>query len=617
MKKVLLPLFSLLIAVSVSAAAFKKPMAVNRQNMKPMTEDVADVLQMNYLITALYNNSDYKVPNYYIILTDSESAKYDSNTGSISAPSGSYALILDLFNHTPEDGVYLLPGTYTMLADDYTEAPFGFTHEYSMLNLYDPEYGQISLQLENPIEVVRHENGQYDISTIIEVEGDKIELRYSGPIVMGSSNDRGTVYTQINHNITGNLDKGGVAYYQGVTDISSQGVSQYDIYGVDYDPVTGYMNGEGYVLSMLVAHKRFNKSAAYEVCPATYTNANNLARDTWYPAREIDYMGYVIPFGSYVKKLEVINGERVYSFAYLKTGTFTVEDNGDGTYKGTLEAETTLGYHVSLTWSGSMELDTKNAQFTAVVSDLEDDVELDFTNLDHGRIYHSGFQGGCRTFIVDLGSPSGKDAGINNGGDLLRMEFLVDKKDHVLYPGIYTVVPRRWNSNELIAGGMYEPGSLNKGYFGNNGDQIGTRYAHFKQDSYCVYDMVGPAEEGSVTVDTEDFQTYEFTIDLMDDGGFKITGYWNKPIEYCYDPESLQDEVMAIGEIGSDADGVRVIVEGSNLFVMNAGNAPVAVYDVYGRQVLTATAEKTISTSGLAKGIYVVTVKNKSIKVAL
>lgn len=616
MNKPLISFLSLL-AFGVTAKAIVKPLAAPREietNAMQMTLP----LSMEYVLTSLYDDKNYKVPNYYVILSNNENAKYNSNTGDISAPAGTFTLILDCFNYTPEDGVYLPEGTYEMLADDNNPTALGFTYEYSMLNFYNENGDQSSTQLENPVVVRRDENGRYKITTTVEVTPTEVyEVTYSGPLTFGTSTEKPTVYPQITHNVTGNLDKGGISFYQGVTDASSQGVSYLNLYDVKFDNTNGYMEGPGLNLSMMIAHKRFTKRASYAICPGTYTNAKNLARDTWYPCREIEYMGIVMPFGSYLRELKVVDGERNYTYAYLKTGEFTIIDNGDGTFKGELHAETTLGYTVDLTWSGEITLNTDNASFQATVSDLTDDVELDFSKLEKGRIYHTGIVGGCRTFIVDLGSPSGKDPGINNGGDLLRMEFLSDANDHLLKPGLYTVVPRRWNSDELRAGGKYEPMSLNKGYFGSKGDQIGTRYAHFREGSDCVYDMVGPAEEGSVRVETEDYINYRFTIDLMDDAGFKITGYWDKPIEYNYNAEALKQELGAIDEVVDDSSAIHAVIEGTNLFVINAGNAPVALYSIDGRLLATTTADQMISISDFEKGIYIIKVQNSTIKIRL
>lgn len=615
MKKFTLTMLASFLALSVSAAGLVKQTASSRSIARPTANTVS--LSMSTMVTAVYDDRNSKVPNFYCILASNENAKYDSNTGAVTAPEGTFALVLDLYNNPLDGGLVLPEGTYTMFDNELPAPTFGYDGEYSMLNYYDGKQ-QNSVLLEDRVEVTRDAaTGRYTIKTLVGLSDVVVEVTYNGPITFVSANERPTVYPQITRDLDVKLDYGGISYYQGVTDVSSQGVSYFDVYGVEFDKESGIMKSSGFNLCMMIAHKRFTKRADYAVCPGTYTNSTTLGRNTWYPAREIDYMGYVMPFGSYIRELKDVDGERSYTYAYLKTGEFTIEDNGDGTYKGTLNAVTTLGYTVKATWSGAIALNTDNAQFQATISDLTDDVELDFTPLEKGRIYHTGLQGGCRTLVVDLGSPSGKDPGVNYGGDILRMEFLVDTKQHLLQPGLYTVVPRRWNSNELHAGGTYEPGSLNKGYFDGNGAQIGTRYAHFREGSYCVYDMVGPAEEGSVRVETTDYKNYKFTIDLMDDAGFKITGNWDKPIEYCYDPEVILAEISGVSVISDDSSAVKAVIEGDNLFIMNAGNADVAIYSADGRKVIATTADKVIPVSGLGKGIFIISTNNTTLKIKI
>ena len=617
MKKALLSAFSALLAIGASANGTVKSLAAPHRSNIALQSDIA--VNLNNSVTALFDDTYYKVPNYYIILSDNENASYNNNTGEVNAPTGSYILTLDLYNQTPEDGLYLPAGTYNPLPEGYVnETPFSFTTEFSFLDRMDASGRNTIAAIENPIEVKINANGQYTITTTVNVGSDVVNITFNGPIKVQSAYERPTIYPQIKRDLDVTLDKGGISYYQGVTDISSQGVSYFDLYGVDFNEETGYMNDEGFNLCMMIAHKRFTKRADYAVCPGTYTQSNGLLRNTWYPAREIDYMGYVVPFGSYIREMKVVDGQRTYTYAYLKSGEFTIEDNGDGTYKGTLNAVSDLGYTIKATWSGKIALNTDNATFQATVSDLKDDVAIDFSPLEVGRIYHHGVQGGCRTFVVDLGSPVGQDAGVNYGGDILRMEFLVEQGKHLLEPGLYTVVPRRWNSNELIAGGTYEPMSLNKGYFDGNGAQIGTRYAHFREGSYCVYDMVGPAEEGTVRVETTDYINYTFDIDLRDDAGFMMTGYWdNKPLIYGYDAEALRQELSGIDEITGEESVISAVIEGDNLFVMNAGNAPVAVYSIDGRLVASTTADKMIPVSQLGKGLFIIKAKTTSIKITL
>lgn len=617
MRKFFLSFLTCLMALSVSAAGLTKQSASVRSMARPAANTAS--LQTNNVLLSLYDDKSSKVPNFYLIFAQNENAKYDSNTGSISAPAGTFTLVLDLYNNAPDDGLYLPAGTYNRFDSAEAEQTFGYSSDWSMLNYYDENGQQYSTLLTDPIEVTRDEaTGRYTIKTLVEFSDGVVEVSFNGPLTFGSSTERPTVYPQITRDLNLNLNKGGISYYQGVTDISSQGVSYLDLYDVEFDE-GGRMNSDGFNLCMMIAHKRFTKRADYAVCPATYSNSNTLARDTWYPAREIDYMGFVMPFGSYLRELKTVNGEREYTYAYLKTGTFIIEDNGDGTYKGTLDAVTTLGYSVKATWSGSIALNTDNATFQATVSDLTDDVEFDFSPLDKGRIFHSGIKGGCRTLTIDLGSPSGRDPGVNYGGDIFRMEFLVDQKHHLLEPGLYTVVPRRWNSNELVAGGTYEPGSLNKGYFDGNGALVGTRYAHFRTGSYCVCDVAAPAESGTVRVETSDYINYTFDIDLMDDAGFKMTGLWNnKPIEYWYDPEAVKAEIgSGVSIIADENSAVKAVIEGENLFIINAGNAPVAIYAVDGRQIISTTADQVIPVDSLGKGVFIISTNNTTLKIRL
>lgn len=81
---------------------------------------------MSNVLSALHDNQNYKVPNFYMMFSDNEKAAYNSNTGDITAPEGSYALTLDLYNQTPDDGIYLPEGTYTKIDDDDPERAFGY-----------------------------------------------------------------------------------------------------------------------------------------------------------------------------------------------------------------------------------------------------------------------------------------------------------------------------------------------------------------------------------------------------------------------------------------------------------------------------------------------------------
>lgn len=576
--------------------------------------------ELGYHVIGLYDAAGYDVPNYFVLLSDSESAKYDQRTAAVSITDG-YVLQLDLYNDATDPAV-VPAATYTPNTAASTALRAGtYDPEYTKLFYYKDgkQYGN-AVSLLAPVEINRLSDGSYTLSTTATdpVTETSLDITFKGRLPLNGTNDKPSAFTQLRRDLDVTLDKGGIAFYQGVTDYSNNGVSYINLYSGKFNEGGG-MTEDGVNLAMMVAHKRFVKKTAYTIVDGEYVAATDLARFTWYPCREIDYsVGSDVvsmPFGSFIRVRQ--NGEYVYG--YLKTGTFTIESDGNGNVSGQLDAYTDLGYHVTATFSGPMGLNTDNATFKSAISDLSDDVDLDFSTLEKGRIYHTGITGGCRTFIVDLGSPSGKDAGVMYGGDILRMEFLSPVKTAVLQPGLYTVIPVRWNSYELAAGGTYEPMSLNKGYFGNGGEQIGTRYAHFEEGRYLVYDCVGPADEGTVLVETDDYINYRFDIKLVDDAGFEIRGTWDKPLEYQYDNNALAEELGLSGVSVAAAEGsaIGAVVEGRRVVVLNGGNSPVAILDLDGRLAASGTADEAIDVAALAPGIYILSINNQSIKIAV
>ena len=260
--------------------------------------------------------------------------------------------------------------------------------------------------------------------------------------------------------------------------------------------------------------------------------------------------------------------------------------------------------------------DFSSAYVPPTVSNLTDDVELDFDYLKTGRLWHRGETAGCRAFTLDLGSPAGRDSEPGVAADLLRVEFFTAKNEAVVKPGLYTVVARRWNSNELAAGGTYQPMSIGQGWSDVDG---GSSYLHFQECRYYVYDYFAPVQSGTIRVETEDYINYSFEIALYDDAEYRITGLWeNKPIEYMYDREALENEIRAgISSVSDDKDAIQAVIEGRDIIVLNAGDTSVSLHDLNGRVVLTGNAAEVIDASRCAAGVYVLTAGNKAIKIVL
>ncbi|MDE6176534.1 MAG: T9SS type A sorting domain-containing protein [Paramuribaculum sp.] len=572
----------------------------------------ADLLTMSYEVAGLYDDKSYDTPNYYLMLSDKEDAAYNYKTGAVTLNEG-YVLVLDLYN-VATDPLALPEGTYKV-SDDM--AAFTISSDASQLSYYTAGRAK-STVVSSPVTVKMDGEGIYTLETTVSdpKTGKTRDLKYSGRLPIVNVNEKPASFPMLRKDVTDvDIKHGGIAYYYGVTDYSGNGVTALNFYSSTFDQTTGALTGDGINLSMMIVHKRMTKDK-YKIESGEYFGAQSFARNTWYPCREIeynigDYMS--VPFGSMIRMRE--NGGE-YVYGYLKTGKLTIEFNPETKeITGKLDAYTDLGYHVTANLGGTIIYDLTAASVPPAVSNLIDDVELDLDYLEKGRLWHRGEKAGCRAFTLDLGSPAGRDSDPGVAADLLRVEFFTPWNHTVVEPGLYTVVSRRWNSNELEAGGTYDPMSIGQGWAEVDG---GTSYRHFQEGLTYVYDYFAPVQSGTIRVDTQDYINYSFEINLQDDAEFRITGTWlNKPVELMYDREALQKEVSGISAVEADKDALCVVTEGRNIVVLNAADAPVALYDLNGRVVLTGTADQALDASGCSAGVYVLVVSNKTVKVVL
>lgn len=578
----------------------------------------AETLELTQEVVGLYDEQGYDVPNYYVILSDKTNATYNQKTGAISLDEG-YILSLDLYNAVT-DPLALAPGTYRS-SNDMTA--FTVSPENSSLVYYSGGTQKSTSGITSDVTVAVGADGIYTVtlSAINPETKQGCDVKYTGRLPIISVNATPASFPQLKQDVENvELDAGGIAFYYGVTDYSNNGVTYLNFYQGDFDDQGGLRTPDGINLAMMIAHKRMTSRDNYTIVPGTYVSTMDFARNTWYPCREIYYPGVDggMPFGSFIR----IRKNGVYTYGYLKSGTFTIEFDPNTKYlTGTLDAYTDLGYHVTATLKGNITYNFDNATFVPTISNLIDDVDLDLDYLDDGYIVHVGEKGGCRSFVVDLGSPAGKDSPAGVRADLMRLEFLLPINEAVVKPGVYTVVPRRWNSNELKAGGKYEPMSIGKGSADDGSAKdpatIGSRYANFKEGQSWVYEYFAPVDAGTVTVATNDYVNYTFVIDLQDDAGFEIRGLWdNKPLEYRYDRDALAEE-LGVDTVADDAAQLQVVINGRDIVVVNGGDAPAVLFDLNGRKVASANANALIDASSLNSGVYLLNVGEKTAKVVL
>ena len=79
-----------------------------------------------------------------------------------------------------------------------------------------------------------------------------------------------------------------------------------------------------------------------------------------------------------------------------------------------------------------------------------------------------------------------------------------------------------------------------------------------------------------------------------------------------YDATSLEAGIDSV-----KTEDFEVVTEGRNILVLNAGDAPLALYSTTGQLVATGSASQVIDGSSLPAGIYLLKVNNSIIKIAL
>lgn len=610
-------LLTLLAAATLSVSAMAQQPAAKVQPA-PTSAPVAGVqsraqAEVNFgsAVAAIYDERTSKIPSYYVILSSDPDASYNSKTGAIENLSNGYLLTLDLYAD-PSSPIALPDGVY---AANGSGMAMSYDPEYSFLAYYDAQGTQTaSALLSDFIRVSSDQSGIYTITTTIHQGADDLNITFKGRLPFVNANEKPSAFPQVKHDVEVDMN-GGVAFYQGIPESSGQGATYLNLYSNGFDPETGAMTEAGSSIAILFGHKKFLKKEDFTIIPGTYEVSYSLNRFTWYPGREIDYVGTAMPFGTYYRELIIDNEVTManhFEYGYMRSGTFTVDKAEGNLFSGSFEGVTDLGYTIKINFEGEVTFNWQDAKIPAAVSNLTDDVEMDFSKIEMAHVFHTGMMGGCRTFIVDLGSPAGRDEAINYGGDLFRMELFLNPKYTAVQPGTYTVVPRRWNSNELAAGRTYSPFSCNKGRFNENGSSTGTRYTHFKEGSYCVEDLHGPAEEGSIGITVEENGDYTFDINIMDDAGWYITGKWTGPLDLLYDEDALK---ASIGEVGADGGSLEVAVEGTTLTIDAEGVA--TLYNLAGSAVRKGQASEGLDIAGLPAGIYILKVNNKVTKLTL
>lgn len=567
---------------------------VKTASSQVLTTRTTETITLTQCAAAIYDVGEDGLGDYYLIFSEKGNAVVDLNEGTITT-SDDHLLTLDLYAG-PTSPIELPTGVYS----SGESGTMTYYPDYSYSAYYNSNgVEESSSLLSGGVEVEKNSDETYTI-TVTDASG--VTYTYTGSIKFTDPSASTYVYPQIAENIEATFT-GGMAFYNGNLYESKTGNMYINLFDCDFDSETGQMYEDGYDLAICAFSKLFNNSANAKIMPGTYTVAQNFKANTYYPGMEIDYLGTTIAFGSYVKRrtTPANGGEADYAVTYIVDGTITItEGSTDGTYCFAIDCVTDDGYTVKGTATdiSITIIDQSDDESSAVVSNLDRDVVLNLDYIKTARVYYTGLQNGVNVFVVDIGSPSGKDG---TEGDLMRMEFQADHSTSELPMGTYELM----EENHLWTN-MYAPYKLTQGYFTDQGELIGTRYWHFAKDRYEVVDTFASVIAGRISVEkVENTDNYHFTIDVEDGNAFTITGEWTGPMEICYDIEGIQNAYTETGSLSIEK------YNGSNLVLRGVTNNEVVnIFSADGRLALR-TSGTNIDVGNLPQGIYIIKVNNK------
>ncbi len=568
----------------------------NAAKAKPVAD--AQVTTLTSVVAAYYTKASTGVvlDNYYLVLSDKSDATYDDAQGSIDATDAK-VITLDLYG--PATGSTILPAGEYVADGSVDDAEQVYDPDYSFADYYNANGKSLSDPplITGNVSVTKNTDGTYTL-TFADAEGTS--YTYTGALSFYDRNGSNTVYPQITTDVNTTFT-GGLAFYHGNLMESNTGNIYINLYDCDFDDTTGAMNGKGFNLSICAFNRLFGDPAQAKIVPGTYTVARNFNVNTYFPGMEIDYSGITVLMGTYIKQRKAMSGaDSDYAFGYITDGTITITDGDEsGTYNFEVDCTTDRGHkikgtakNISFNIIDMSDDDTKSA-----VSNLDHDVTLDLDYIKTARAYYTGRQNGVNVFVVDIGSPSGKDG---NEGDLFKMEFQTSTSASELPAGTYELM----EENHLWTN-LYAPYKLTQGYFDNYGELIGTRYWHFAKDRYQVVDTFASVITGRVGVEVLENKNYKFTIDCADGRGFLIQGEWTGPLELNYDTATAIESLSDDKKVGVYVSGSTVSVSGA------AADDKVSIYAADGQLVAEGKGNGPIQTGTLGGGLYIVKVADK------
>lgn len=609
-------LLSALTVASASAADFTK---IKNQSVKSQVKPLAATEAINAAnaVTCFYDvpYPEENRADYYVIVATSSDAAYDSNLG-VATASNAWVISLDFVNDASSP-VALADGTYKVIEDDGSvPAAYTLLGDYSVCQYFD-ESGNITKEasITGNVTVTNNDNGEYTVKTqATDVnDGTVYNVTYTGRLPFTAPSESYLIFRQIMEDRKDVEFVGGMGFYYGTSLQSSKGGEMMiQLYSDEFNEENGMQYDETTMICLNILGRPF-PTVTPTIDPGTYpiVSAREIERGKAFAAREMSYIGQTMVIGTYLRERnsKKYSAQDPMAYCYLESGDIVIEESEKG-YKISLEnGRTNFGYEVTFHYDGPIGpiVDYSVPDENHPKSTITDDVNLKLSDLPLARVYNGGIINGTQTFLFDIGSRSGLDPQRDNGGDIIRFEFVCEPGTRIVTPGSYTVMAEKYET-------YYTPGSLGQSRYvplpKGGTDMSGTIYMSFEEGrTLLVLEDLAWFLEGNVGLsmptegqpEGDDNRIYNVKVDLIADNNFFVKGEWTGPAKLMYDP----DTVSAIGAVEADGSKASVRGAGNGIYLIADYVGQVEVFSMTGQSCGIFDASQPIDLSAMPSGLYI------------
>lgn len=397
---------------------------------------------------------------YQVALTNAE---WEGSGTRFDLKSEGYALVLNFYGTPGETWRDMPTGAFTESEhnEDHT-----FQNDYSAV-LYRDEKGQMEMfLLAGQVQIDRDQAGMATITaTFLDKDYEEHTIIYRDELKIADATLNVNL-PQIDRDM---LIEGVYAsgVYSGDVFENGNGLTEITIF--DQKAEDDEPNGSAITIALFST--KFTNSKECRLVPGTYKGATTYAQGTWMPAVEMEFMGMIVPMGTYGLYAD---GTQTGQYAYAASGDVVIREGDDKTYTVEFDLQSIAGHSIRGSYTGKVNLvDQSGDNKDDGTSTLKNDYELDLSYLPRTDCFpqseiwirglnpnmtpltkaweHSGCEYGFQH--IQIGETSGvwelSDEYPITGklveGDILGIDLLVEKgMEDKITPGTYPITANRY-----------------------------------------------------------------------------------------------------------------------------------------------------------------------------